>query len=442
MAEYPITMKQKNDQGQYDTLYPQTLGSQIQGNIQSSQIEGDIPSSQISGSIPSSQITGQFPASQIDGIYTKNQTLTQSVAQLFGLSNINAIPDNVFEILSQAALYKTVTHTAQLGTLPEGSIIYLNENGSPVPFYVAKQGYEPDYNTNRVLVVRKAAAQTGAWNSSGVNTYDGSTIDTWMNGTYLQTLDSDVQTAIGQTYVQISGGSTTYVLSYVQKAVFALSLNELGRYSSSYARQEGSILPIASTLQQASFSAATVNQWTRSPYIQERTSANILTSRGSQDVSTVTSSTSNYYRPAFTLPADFTAYTDTPTTGLYDISDNLLLKLPGVQIETGSYVGTGTYGLSKPNSLTFGFEPKLVIIQSDQEISVASNGILPCVVNNAPSTGGISFETEYDGTILPYGIKVTRNQNTVSWYFSGNASTGPNYQLNYSGSNYYYFAIG
>ena len=421
MAEYPIIMKQKNNQGQYDILYPKTLGSQV---------EGTIPSSQITGTFPSSSITGQFPASQIDGIYTKNQTLTQSVAQLFGLSNINAIPDNVFEILSQAALYKTVTHTAQLGTLPEGSIIYLNENGAPVPFYVAKQGYEPDYNTNRVLVVRKAAAQTGAWNSSGVNTYDGSTIDTWMNGTYLQTLDSDVQTAIGQTYVQISGGSTTYVLSYVQKAVFALSLNELGRYSSSYARQEGSILPIASTLQQASFSATTVNQWTRSPYIQERTSANILTSRGSQDVSTVTSSTSNYYRPAFTLPADFTAYTDTPTTGLYDISDNLLLKLPGVQIETGSYVGTGTHGRSNPNSLTFGFEPKLVVILPTKDT----------IPPNYSAPSGILFPTmRVGGAITNYlnlMTEVTLTGTTLSWY----SATVPQ-QLN-GAIQYDYFAIG
>lgn len=33
-----------------------------------------------------------------------------------------------------------------------------------------------------------------------------------------------------------------------------------------------------------------------------------------------------------------------------------------VKIETGSYVGTGTYGSSNPNSLTFGFQPKIIII--------------------------------------------------------------------------------
>ena len=29
------------------------------------------------------------------------------------------------------------------------------------------------------------------------------------------------------------------------------------------------------------------------------------------------------------------------------------------RIETGSYVGTGTYGASNPNTLTFGFVPKV-----------------------------------------------------------------------------------
>ena len=119
MAEYPIIMKQKNDQGQYDTLCPQTLSSQIQGNI---------PASQIEGNIPSTQISGQFPANQVDGIYTAEQTLTQSIAQLFNLTSGSAVPNDVFNILSKAALLNTtedglvlpngdtITYTSFLGT--------------------------------------------------------------------------------------------------------------------------------------------------------------------------------------------------------------------------------------------------------------------------------------------------------------------------------------
>lgn len=67
MAEYSITMKQKNAEGTYDTLYPATIGSQVSGNIQSSQIEGSIPSSQIDGTFPASQITGLPTSLPADG---------------------------------------------------------------------------------------------------------------------------------------------------------------------------------------------------------------------------------------------------------------------------------------------------------------------------------------------------------------------------------------
>lgn len=92
-------MKQKNDQGDYDTLYPKTLGSQVEGmtldqvsgNLASSRIDGDIPSSQITGTFPSTSITGTFPASQITGLPTSlpanggnadtvgNQTVSQII---------------------------------------------------------------------------------------------------------------------------------------------------------------------------------------------------------------------------------------------------------------------------------------------------------------------------------------------------------------------------
>ena len=35
------------------------------------------------------------------------------------------------------------------------------------------------------------------------------------------------------------------------------------------------------------------------------------------------------------------------------------------KIQTGSYVGTGTYGASNPCSLTFDFVPKLILITQD-----------------------------------------------------------------------------
>lgn len=157
MAEYPIIMKQKNNQGNYDTLYPKTLGSQVQGmtldqvsgNLDSSRIEGNIPSSQIEGTFPSSSITGQFPASQINDIYTKDQTLTQAIAQLFNLSSGSAVPNDVFNVLSKAALLNSgndglVLPNGQTITLPNTATESGNRMGTDTLSYTISFSSRPN----------------------------------------------------------------------------------------------------------------------------------------------------------------------------------------------------------------------------------------------------------------------------------------------------------
>lgn len=336
--------------------------------------------------------------------------------------------DLALQILSQATLYKTVTPTEQLGTLPEGSIIYLNESGSPVPFYVAKQGYEPGYNTNRVLVVRKDVAQPGAWNSSGVNTYNGSTIDTWFNQTYLQTLDSNVQTAIATTNIPYTpmGGTTT--VQRISKAVFALSGTECGATSQN-ANIEGTQLSLGNLFN-------IPQQWTRSPSTASST-ASFVTTSGVFLSDYQTNNTSYYYRPAFTLPSSFMGYMTAASPGLYDLSDNLILTLPGTQIETGSYVGTGTYGSANMNSLTFGFEPKIWGIYAYNTNSTAQSSTE--AVNSWAFPWGVRFLIHGAGpnSSAGYSITASYQNNTVSWY-SSNASG----QYNDTSFTYYYIALG
>lgn len=429
MAEYPIIMKQKNDQGQYDTLYPQTLGSQIQGNIQSSQIEGNIPSSQISGNIPSSQITGQFPASQINGIYTADETLTDAVASMFGFGT-DAVPNQVLSILSSAALYKNVPLSEQ----PEGAIVYLEENSSLVPFIVSKQNYEPSYNTNRVLLARTSGVRTGAWNSAGTNALNGSTIDTWFNTTYLQTLGTGVQNAIGQTNIPYTPKNGVNTVERINKSVFTLSLTELD-IQNDYTNIEGSALPTASTLKQLSKQV-----WTRSP-VSDATNRSFYVHSNGIVVGESVTNVYSYYRPCFTLPGDFTGYIPSDGSKVTDILGNLLFKLPATQIETGSYVGTGTYGKTNPNTLTFGFVPKvwgiifMTILGSFENVSAY---VLPNIfywgINNNYSISNITSRDNVGGYEFD-GIEYTGN--TVKWW-KGQAEE----QLNLQGGVYYYFAIG
>ena len=103
----------------------------------------------------------------------------------------------------------------------------------------------------------------------------------------------------------------------------------------------------------------------------------------------------------------------------------------GVQVISGSYVGTGTYGKNNPNTLTFDFEPKLIIISSE---GYYHRAVLP-YMGHGIMTSGSSFDNY---TIAFYGLAVTWSGKTVSWYNTGSAD----YQCNNSSYIYHYVAIG
>lgn len=100
----------------------------------------------------------------------------------------------------------------------------------------------------------------------------------------------------------------------------------------------------------------------------------------------------------------------------------------GLQIATGSYVGTGSYGDSNKNSLTFNFEPKVVIITTGTTFNGA------CVWHY----GAEMISMQVVGTTSSHNIFFTQSGNTLSWY---NASQ-PSYQLNDASMTYHWVAIG
>lgn len=137
------------------------------------------------------------------------------------------------------------------------------------------------------------------------------------------------------------------------------------------------------------------------------------------------------------------AYPDSGTSGGYEYEylgipfDN---AVTAPKIETGSYVGTGTYGQANPNTLTFGFVPKFVWIYE----WFRSDGWF-----DAGGAAKIPFEIIPEGEFgrkYPPSTDPTPSTNTYSkrvgstlyWYNTGSAGN----QLNYSDSTYYYIAIG
>ena len=151
-----------------------------------------------------------------------------------------------------------VAFAIPLEALPAGTLVKLNENGSPIEFYVAKHNYETRLNGNgRTLLVRKTAATTSAFDNDNFQFIyvNGSIAYRWLNNTYLSRFDAATKTAIGTTkfkYITSIGASSGVSDTVINDecAIFLLAISEVGGVSNQYTAEEGELLPIASTLKQ------------------------------------------------------------------------------------------------------------------------------------------------------------------------------------------------
>lgn len=102
-----------------------------------------------------------------------------------------------------------------------------------------------------------------------------------------------------------------------------------------------------------------------------------------------------------------------------------------VRIETGSYVGTGTNGENNKTSLTFNFNPKLVVVSYNGLVTTFVNGDVNAKYGNKDGDSSMRLIASWSGNI-------------VNWYstYTSNPSIAAMYQLNGSGNYYYYTAIG
>lgn len=242
----------------------------------------------------SEETTGLYAT--IDGVQRK---LTAIPAMVDGvqreLTSLLATVDGVAREIFAAA---TGLSGVALADIAEGSTVYINENGSPVEFYVACHDYESGLNgMGRTLLVRKSAYSSLQWHSSDVNAYATSDIDSWLNGGYKELLDSEVQTAIGTTSFYYTPGNGDYEVAVLDRAVFLLSLAELDLTASTSYNVEGTALPTASILK-------TILQWSRTPTTNSTSMAFYLWVMSTMTtVYTDMCTYSHPVRPAFTLPS-------------------------------------------------------------------------------------------------------------------------------------------
>ncbi|NCB52291.1 MAG: hypothetical protein EOM54_10470 [Clostridia bacterium] len=132
-----------------------------------------------------------------------------------------------------------------------------------------------------------------------------------------------------------------------------------------------------------------------------------------------------------TVAAAIEAYTGVTLPSDPTINDvfEALSQLTSVQVSAGTYVGTGTYGSSHKNSLTFDFTPKWIFVKWRNSPDHYQFKLL---------WGLTSTQMRQMYNSSTYTIYVSYSSNTVYWYEPTTQYT----QLNDNGAYYDYLAIG
>jgi len=366
------------------------------------------------GQIPNGTITAEKLSTEINtSINSKTpNALPDDVATAFGLSGNPQVKDALTK-LGAAALRKT--SGTPLSNIAVGSTFYIAEtaSGAVARFVKIATSYE---GTTGTLIVRASPLTSLAWDS-GSAVYGSSSLDAYLNGTYFNSLSTDLKNSIITanvkayvTSVYQSGSITT-----LQRKIFIPSAREISTMNT----LDGSYI---SALNSAIGTSS--NTWSRTPGPTDP--ARATTTYGSDDIKTA----QHDIFPMFILPSNFVVNV---TNSLVDMG-GADFPLPYAKIATGSYTGTGTYGVNNKNSIMLPFRPYLVFIKSDY---AGAGGTSFAMVNGNNSVAiwevGMGFNT--DGGKY---AKLEWASNGVKWYSDVNSSG----QLNNSGMIFTYVAIG
>ena len=103
----------------------------------------------------------------------------------------------------------------------------------------------------------------------------------------------------------------------------------------------------------------------------------------------------------------------------------------GLLLYTGQYTGTGTYGQNNPTSITFPFEP-ILLIGPNTHNTLRRNTVIIC--NEIDTTYNGNYYWFEDSQVA---MKKSDDKKTISWF-----SAHPDSQCNTAGVTYYFVAIG
>ena len=309
-----------------------------------------------------------------------------------------------------------------LGAVAEGSIVYLNESGVAVPFYVAKHNYESALNgSGRTLLVRKNLYDTRVWNSAAVNTYASSTIDAWLNSTWILLLDDFVQSAAGTTKFYYTVGNGDRTITALSRAAFLLSVAEYGLTNTNF-NAEGSALPIASELLRGYLDGTLTRHWTRSANLSISKYAAALSNPTSVDPGVIerlyqnVSSQKHGSRPCITLPDDMGVDDSNNIT----VSSYTYTKLEYIESSGTQWIDTG-FVPNQDTRVVFDFEYTKAVSGAQQGVfgsRIALRNAMYLMWTQNGNTGwrdGYGTELKYPiGSTISGRVVVDKNKNALS----------------------------
>ena len=140
----------------------------------------------------------------------------------------------------------------------------------------------------------------------------------------------------------------------------------------------------------------------------------------------------------------------TLTSQMGELQTNLAgVAAQGTKIASGQYTGTGTFGESNKNTLTFPFVPKGVVISTPSTVASGTANatyFAPATFVNGSNLGFVMQSTEDAERAYSIPLHLLWSDKTLSWYYvnPSTSSTGltASNQLNYSGMVYNWVAIG
>ena len=215
-----------------------------------------------------------------------------------------------------------VARGTPIGNVDVGDIVQLRENLVPVDYIVVHQGLPSsmyDASCNGTWLLRKDIAENRQWNSTNVNDYENSTIDNYLNTTFLNLFESNIRDAIKQVKIPYRKGAgygktVTSGSSGLSTKIFLLSSTEVNLVHGYEPTNEGACLSYFSGTAQngadnkrvAKLKGSAIFWWLRSPYCNSG-SGSAYALGVSYDGGWYSYNCSRSYgiRPAFVLPSDF-----------------------------------------------------------------------------------------------------------------------------------------